>query len=41
MKALVITKLSGPDALALEDAAEPTIKPGQTIWMPQRFQRGD
>jgi NADPH2:quinone reductase len=31
MKALVITKLSGPDALALEDAAEPTIKPGQTM----------
>ncbi len=30
MKALVITSLSGPDALAIQDAAEPTPKPGQT-----------
>ena len=31
MKALVITSLSGPDALAVQDAAEPTLKPGQTL----------
>jgi NADPH2:quinone reductase len=31
MKALVITSLSGPDALAIQDAAEPTLKPGQTL----------
>jgi NADPH:quinone reductase len=31
MKALVITSLSGPDALAIQDAAEPTPKPGQTL----------
>jgi NADPH2:quinone reductase len=31
MKALVITKLSGPDALAIADAAEPALKPGQTL----------
>jgi NADPH:quinone reductase len=31
MKALVITNLSGPDALAIQDAAEPTLKPGQTL----------
>ncbi len=31
MKALVITKLSGPDSLATEDTAEPTLKPGQTL----------
>jgi len=30
MKALVITRLSGPDALAVQDAAEPTLKPEQT-----------
>ncbi|MGA8270951.1 MAG: NADPH:quinone oxidoreductase family protein [Candidatus Sulfotelmatobacter sp.] len=30
MKALVITRLSGPDALAVQDVAEPTLKPGQT-----------
>jgi NADPH2:quinone reductase len=31
MKALVITSLSGPDALAVQAAAEPTLKPGQTL----------
>jgi NADPH:quinone reductase len=31
MKALVLTSLSGPDALAVQDAAEPTLKPAQTI----------
>jgi NADPH2:quinone reductase len=31
MKALVITSLSGPDALAIQDRAEPTLKPGQTL----------
>ena len=31
MKALVITRLSGPDALAIQDAPEPTLKPGQTL----------
>jgi NADPH2:quinone reductase len=31
MKALVITTLAGPDALAIQDAAEPTAKPGQTL----------
>jgi NADPH:quinone reductase len=31
MKALVLTSLSGPDALAIQDAAAPTIKPAQTI----------
>ena len=31
MKALVITSLSGPDALAIQDAPEPTVKPGQTL----------
>src|ERR1700677_2097512 len=30
MKALVITRLSGPDALMVQDVAEPTLKPGQT-----------
>ena len=29
MKALVITSLSGPDALAIQDTAEPTLKPSQ------------
>ena len=31
MKALVIARLSGPDALAIQDVAEPTLKPGQTL----------
>lgn len=31
MKALVITSLSGPDALHVQDVPEPTVKPGQTI----------
>jgi NADPH2:quinone reductase len=31
MKALVITSLSGPDALAIQDTAEPTLKAGQTL----------
>ncbi|MGB6402869.1 MAG: NADPH:quinone oxidoreductase family protein [Candidatus Sulfotelmatobacter sp.] len=31
MKALVITRLSGPDALAIQDVAEPVLKPGQTL----------
>jgi NADPH:quinone reductase len=31
MKALIITSLSGPDALAIQDAAEPTLKQGQTL----------
>lgn len=31
MKALVVTQLSGPDALAIQDVAEPTLKPGQTL----------
>jgi len=31
MKALVITKLSGPDALAIQDVPEPVLKPGQTL----------
>jgi NADPH2:quinone reductase len=31
MKALVITSLSGPDALAIQDAAEPTLKSPQTL----------
>ena len=31
MKALMITSLSGPDGLAIQDAPEPTPKPGQTI----------
>jgi len=31
MKALVITSLSGPDALAIQNTAEPTLKPGQTL----------
>jgi len=30
MKALVITSLSGPDALSIQDTAEPALKPGQT-----------
>jgi NADPH2:quinone reductase len=31
MKALVITSLSGPEALAIQDAAEPTLKQRQTL----------
>src|SRR6266851_3088706 len=31
MKDLVITSLSGPDALSIQDVAEPTLKPGQTL----------
>jgi len=31
MKALVITHLSGPDALAIQDVGEPTPKPGQML----------
>jgi len=31
MKALVITSLSGPDALAVQDTGEPTLKPAQTL----------
>jgi NADPH:quinone reductase len=31
MKALMITTLSGPDGLAIQDAPEPVLKPGQTL----------
>jgi len=31
MKALMITSLSGPDGLAIQDAPEPILKPGQTL----------
>ena len=31
MKALVITSLSGPEALAIQDTPEPTPKPDQTL----------
>jgi NADPH:quinone reductase len=31
MKALMITSLSGPDALAVQDTMEPKLKPGQTL----------
>ena len=31
MKALIITRLSGPEALAVQDAPDPVAKPGQTI----------
>jgi NADPH2:quinone reductase len=31
MKALVITSLSGPEALAVQDSAEPTLRAGQTL----------
>ena len=31
MKALVITRLTGPDALEVRDVAEPEPKPGQTL----------
>jgi len=31
MKALVIASMSGPDALAIQETAEPAVKPGQTL----------
>jgi NADPH:quinone reductase-like Zn-dependent oxidoreductase len=31
MRALVLTSLSGPDALAVQNVPEPTLKPGQTL----------
>jgi len=31
MKSLVITSLSGPEALKIQDVAEPALKPGQTL----------
>jgi NADPH:quinone reductase-like Zn-dependent oxidoreductase len=31
MKALMITSLTGPSSLAVQDAPEPTAKAGQTI----------
>ena len=31
MKALVITSLAGPDALSIQEVAEPVLKPGQTL----------
>src|ERR1700747_1832588 len=31
MKALVITRLAGPEALAVQDVPEPSPKPGQTL----------
>ena len=31
MKALVITSLSGPEALTVQDVPEPSLKPGQTL----------
>jgi NADPH:quinone reductase len=31
MKSLLITSLSGPDALAIQETAEPTLKAGQTL----------
>src|SRR6202040_2287354 len=31
MKALMITRLSGADALAVQDAAEPALKAGETL----------
>ncbi len=31
MKALMITRLSGPHALAIQETAEPILKPGQTL----------
>ncbi len=31
MKALVITSLSGPDALAIQETSEAALKPGQTL----------
>ena len=31
MKALILTNLSGPDALAIQDVAEPAAKAGQTV----------
>ncbi|MFZ1006847.1 MAG: NADPH:quinone oxidoreductase family protein [Candidatus Sulfotelmatobacter sp.] len=31
MKALVITNLSGPDGLTVQDSSEPSLRPGQTL----------
>ena len=31
MKALVVTRLTGPDALAVQEVPEPTAKPGQSV----------
>ncbi len=31
MKALVLTRLTGPDALAVQNVPDPTLKPGQTL----------
>src|SRR6202140_3726105 len=31
MRALIITSLSGPDSLAIQDSPEPTLKAGQTL----------
>src|SRR5271156_1805386 len=31
MKALVLTRLTGPDALAIRDVPDPSLKPGQTL----------
>ncbi len=31
MKALVLSSLSGPDALAVQDVPQPTLKPGETL----------
>jgi NADPH2:quinone reductase len=31
MKALMITSLSGPDALAIQNVSDPTLQPGQTL----------
>ena len=31
MKALVITSLAGPSALAIQEVAKPALKPGQTM----------
>src|ERR1700690_1637290 len=31
MKALVLTRLTGPDALAVQNVPDPTIKAGQTL----------
>jgi len=31
MKALVITSLAGPEALAIQDVPDPTVKAGQSL----------
>jgi len=31
MKALVIPNLSGPDALIIQEVADPVLKPGQSL----------